>query len=111
VVETFADGHRHLQRGLRRHWLAVGGSANPVRAEELPRHPAPPKDLDSSGCQAPGWGSGSRPLGRPDGGTELRLPGRTSSVVGAAGEPRAIRSPLITRRISSADSVSYSSSP
>src|SRR5207249_4801410 len=111
IVEAFPDRHRHLQRRFRRHRLAVSSPADSVRAEELPSHPIPLKRSGVPARQAPGCGSGSRPLGRPDGGTELRLPGRTSSAAGPAEDPRAILSPLMTRRTSSADSVSYSSNP
>ena len=41
--------------------------------------------------QPPGCGSGSRPVGRPAGGTELRLPGRGSSVTGPVEVSRTIR--------------------
>src|SRR5216683_261973 len=113
VVKAFANGHRHFQCRLRRHRFAIGGPADPVGTKQLPRHRSSPTGWVARADQAPGCGcgSGSRPLGRPEGGTELRLPGRTSSVAGPADDPRTIRSPLMTRRISSADSVSYSSSP
>ena len=41
VVEAFADRHRHLERGLRRHRLGVGGAADTVRSKKLARHCAP----------------------------------------------------------------------
>src|SRR5260221_7578584 len=118
---------RSLSRRLSRHTIiarlgvrpkdrtceGIGGAEG--RAQEKGEAKAPPFGLPTNGpAQAPGCGSGSRPpaagLSRPDGGTEDRRPGGR-----AASSPlpvsRTIGWPCMMRRISSADSVSYSSNP